>query len=147
MSDKRFTLDTNILVYAIDRDAGEKHSIAMRLIDHAMLKNCVLTVQALAEFYSATTRKKSAKHEYITSLIEAWTEVFPVIGTNGHVLSRALKAVHEHMLSFWDAMIWAAAKEGGCTHLYSEDFQDGQKIGGILILNPFTNAHAVEVDD
>lgn len=141
---KRFTLDTNILVYSIDRDAGEKHRIAMNIVDKAMLMDCVLTVQALAEFYSAATRKKSAQHDYITSLIEAWTEVFPIIGTNGHVLSRALKAVQEHTLSFWDAMIWSTAKEAGCTHLYSEDFQDGQKIGGIIIQNPFVHSTIFE---
>lgn len=139
MTDKCFTLDTNILVYSIDRDAGAKHKIAMNIIDKAMMMNCVLTVQALAEFYSAATRKKSAQHDFVVSLITGWEEVFPIIGNNGHVLSRALKAVHEHMLSFWDAMIWSAAKEAGCTHLYSEDFQDGQKIGGIIIKNPFAN--------
>lgn len=144
MTVKRFTLDTNILVYSVDRDAGEKHAIAMNIIDKAMLKNCVLTVQALAEFYSATTRKKGANHDYVVSLIEAWMDVFPIIGTNGHVLSRALTALNEHTLSFWDAMIWSAAKEAGCTHIYSEDFQDGRKIGGIIIQNPFKDSSAID---
>ena len=42
---------------------------------------------------------------------------------------------------FYDALIIAAALEGGCTTLFSEDLQDGQVInGGLTIRNPFASA-------
>lgn len=138
MIDNRITLDTNILIYSVDRDAKLKHEIACTLIEKAMLVDCVLTVQALAEFYTAATRKKYASHEEVMMFIEDWIKIFPVIGTGGNVLMRALSAVQEDNLSSWDAMIWSAAKEAGCTILISEDFQDGRKLGGILIRNPFS---------
>lgn len=53
----RFSLDTNILVYAVDRDSSERHELARELIGRAAQRDCVLTVQALAEFFHATTRK------------------------------------------------------------------------------------------
>jgi predicted nucleic acid-binding protein len=34
-------------------------------------------------------------------------------------------------------LIVASAIEGQCDVLYSEDFQDGQQIGGVTISNPF----------
>ena len=54
----RFSLDTIILIYAVDRDAGERHVRAGELMARAAPRDCVLTVPALAEFFHATTRKK-----------------------------------------------------------------------------------------
>ena len=56
----RFSLDTNILVYAVDRDAGERHRRSRALIGQAAKRDCVLTVQSLAEFFHATTRRTSS---------------------------------------------------------------------------------------
>lgn len=53
----RFSFDTNILVYAVDRDAGERHGRSKVLLEKAARRDCVLTIQALAEFFHATTRK------------------------------------------------------------------------------------------
>ena len=57
MSGRRFTLDTNLLVYAVDRDAGERHHRAIDIVDRAVDQDCVLTLQVLAEFFHAVTRK------------------------------------------------------------------------------------------
>ena len=56
MQDERFTLDTNILVYAVDRDAGERHDTAIDLVDNTVRQDCILTLQALSAFLYAVTR-------------------------------------------------------------------------------------------
>ena len=56
----RFSLDTNILVYAVDRDGGERHCRSVELVGRAARRDCVMTLQALAEFFHATTRGGSA---------------------------------------------------------------------------------------
>jgi predicted nucleic acid-binding protein len=53
------------------------------------------------------------------------------------VTFRALDAVPRHGLSFWDALIWAAAKENGISVIHTEDFQDGRDIEGVQFRNPF----------
>ena len=53
---KRISLDTNILVYAMDRDAGDRHVRAMELLDQAVESDCILTTQALGEFYKLSHR-------------------------------------------------------------------------------------------
>ena len=137
MSAKRLTLDTNILIYAIDRDAKEKHERAISLVDQAIHLDCVLTLQALCELYAAATRKKYATHDEVFSFIKELMVVFPVVTSATTTLSLALKTMTLHSLSFWDSLLWATAKENGCSLIISEDFQDNAIIGGVKIRNPF----------
>lgn len=137
MRDKRYTLDTNILVYAVDLDAGEKHEKAMDIVTQAIGNDCILTIQSLAEFYSAVTRKKYVKPAQATEFIQTWTQLFVVAGTNGACLMKALHGVETYQLAFWDAMLWATAKHAGCNIILSEDFHDQQVLEGVQIINPF----------
>jgi predicted nucleic acid-binding protein len=57
MTGHRFSIDTNILVYNIDKDAGTRHEQSRPLVDALVDRDCVLTLQALAEFFHAVTRK------------------------------------------------------------------------------------------
>jgi predicted nucleic acid-binding protein len=42
-----------------------------------------------------------------------------------------------HGFSIWDALVIRAALNAGCRVLYSEDLQDGRRIDGLEIVNPF----------
>ncbi|MBX9696517.1 MAG: PIN domain-containing protein [Alphaproteobacteria bacterium] len=144
MSAKRLTLDTNILMYAIDRDAKEKHERAMSIVDQAIHLECVLTLQALSELYAAATRKKYATHAEVSSFIKELMSIFPVITSSSTALSLALKVKEEHGLSFWDSLLWATAKENSCSLIISEDFQDGVLLGGVKIKNPFYSEDSLD---
>lgn len=135
----RFSLDTNILVYAIDRDADERHQRAKALIGRAARRDCVLTVQALAEFFHATTRKKLLTPSHASAFVHDWLEVFPVISADDTSLIDAMEAVNEHRLSFWDAVLWATARQNGCSAILSEDMQDGRRLNGVAFINPFSS--------
>lgn len=137
MSGERVTLDTNILVYALDRDAGERHGIASKLVERAAESDCVLTLQALAEFYFAVTRKGRMPAADAAAQIEDWQALFAVRAAAPATLRRAIAAVRDHRLAFWDAMLWACAKEAGCTLLITEDFQHGRTLDGLRFHNPF----------
>ena len=50
----------------------------------------------------------------------------------------AMDAVAEHRLSFWDAMLWATARQSGCSAILTEDMQDGRRLSGVEFINPFT---------
>ena len=133
----RFTLDTNILIYAVDRDAGERHERARAIVGQAARRDCVLTLQALAEFFHATTRKGLLGADRASAYVRDWLEVFPVAAADDATLSDAMDAVAEHRLSFWDAMLWACARRGGCAAVLSEDFQDGRRLSGVTFVDPF----------
>ena len=133
----RFSLDTNILVYAVDRDAAERHEQSRELMGRAAQRDCVLTVQALAEFFHATTRKNLLDPGMASAFVRDWLDVFPVTTADDAALVDAMDAVAEHRLSFWDAMLWATARQIGCAAIISEDMQDGRRLSGVEIVNPF----------
>lgn len=133
----RFTFDTNILVYAADRMAGRKHVGAEELVDLAAEADCVLTLQALGEFYSAVVRKKKRDPSGAEEFVSTWQSIFPIHSATPDCLTSAIRAVHRHGLAFWDAMLWATARDAGCSLLIGENFQDGRTLGGVTFVNPF----------
>lgn len=133
----RFTFDTNVLVYAVDRDAGDRHRIALDLVRRARGKDCVITLQALAELFRALTGKGKVAPAEATKIVHAWRDVAPVFAADDMCLVDAMDAVTDHNWSFRDAMMWATAKRAGCRLLISENGQDGRVLGGVTIVNPF----------
>ena len=138
----RFSLDTNILVYAVDRDAGDRHEQSKDLVGQAARKDCVLTVQVLAEFYFATTRKQLLEPARAKAFVHDWLNVFNIVSADSSTLVSAMEAVEEHRLSFWDAMIWAVARQAGCSAIVSEDMPGSRRLGGIEFLDPFFPSEA-----
>ncbi len=136
MTTERFSIDTNILIYAADNTAGEKHERAGRLLHAAAATDCFLTVQALAEFYHAVTRKGGLPAKTAAGLVEDWLLQFRVAAAEAAELSADLKQVIRHRLGFWDALLLETVRTAGCRVLLSEDFQNGRDYGGVLVLDP-----------
>ncbi len=137
MNGKCVSLDTNILVYSVDLDAGEKHNKAIELFAQLSPSNCVLSLQSLCEFFSAVTRKRLMPIGDAIDQVDDWQQFFPVISAKAATLTRALAAVKRNQLSFWDAMLWATIREAGVATLLSEDFPHEQHFDGVQIINPF----------
>jgi predicted nucleic acid-binding protein len=133
----RFTVDANVLIYAAVADDPERHRIARTLMRRAVGRDCVLIVQALAEFFAASTRKAKLPADRASSLIESWLRLFPCQGATSETLRRALQIRATHRFSFWDAMLWAVARDAGCRYLLSENFQAGRALEGVTFVNPF----------
>ncbi len=144
----RFTLDTNVLVYAVDHAAGERHRQAVALIRRLPGRDCVLTLQSLAElFRTLTGAKYGIEPARATDIVQQWRDVLPIVAADAVCLTDAMDAVTHHRWSFWDAMIWATAKRHGCRLLLSEDGQEGRTLGGVTIVNPFTESPQPLLDD
>ena len=133
----RLTFDTNILVYAADADAGERHVAAIDLVRRAVGADCVLTLQTLSELFNVTTRKLRLAARDAASLVNRLRDVFPVHPADEAVLDDAMAAIQRETLAFWDAMLWATAQQAGCRIILTEDFQDGCRLGAVTFLNPF----------
>ena len=141
MSDK-VLIDTNILVYAYDADAGQKRDKAEAIIDALWDQSTgVLAAQVLAEFFITIARK--VKHplplDDAREIIEDYRAAWDVFATTPDTVLLAIDGVERHQLSFWDGMIWASAVINGVPRIYSEDFQHGQIIEGVRIENPLMN--------
>lgn len=136
MSGKTF-VDTNILVYAHDADQ-DKRSIAREILIELMSsRRGALSPQVLQEFYVTVTRKiakplskrvaREIVHDY-----SVWC-----VNTTALEIAAAFRIEDESRISFWDALICAAAVKSGATLILSEDLNNGQKIAGIRIQDPF----------
>jgi predicted nucleic acid-binding protein len=138
MIDKaRITFDTNVLIYAAIADASPRHQIAERLLARAAQVNCVLVLQSLAEFVWVSTRKAYLSMDAAATMVGTWLDIYPSVQATPETVRAALVAVRRHHLGFWDAMLWAVAREAGCRYLLSENFQAGRTLEGVTFVNPF----------
>ena len=139
MKGDKIFLDTNIVVYAHDTSAGEKHKVAEKLMQDLWDSGLgVLSAQVLQEFFVIVTKKipkpldiKITK-EIISDLLK-----WEVVINNGDSILDAIEIHLRHRYSFWDSMIIESAIKGGASLLLSEDLPDGEVINGVTIKNPF----------
>src|SRR5271165_5397474 len=92
MSAERFTLDTNILVYSVDRSSPVKHGAARRIIDLAVHRDCWLTLQAISEFYAAAVRKSRMPAADAAAQASDWLDLFPSLPASSTAIRTALSA-------------------------------------------------------
>ncbi len=140
MSDSCFTLDTNILVYALDRRAGERHALAAGIIDQAVMLDCRLTLQSISEFYTAVTRKKVISQAEANAQARDWLAMFRTVAVSERAVRAALTSVETGQASYWDALLVATAAEAGCTTILTEDLADGGVLLGVRVVNPFAGS-------
>ncbi|MBN8815286.1 MAG: PIN domain-containing protein [Sphingomonas sp.] len=138
----RFTVDSNVLVYALDAGTPDKHVVAVDIMIRASMLDMVLTAQALAEFLAVIRRKYSEHFAAALDQARRWTVLFPPIATtHDHVVAGGDFAIR-HKLQFWDSVIWQAAASKQAVYFLSEDLQDGLSINGMTVLNPFNDDNA-----
>ena len=121
----------------LDRDAGRRHTLACEIVERSARRPCVLTIQALAEFFRAVTRKGIVPTTTADTLVRDWMLLFPTAAADAAALDGALVAVEHGGFSFWDALLMATVEGAGCTAVISEDMADGATIGSATVRHPF----------
>lgn len=135
----KYFVDTNILVYAYDLSAGEKHVLAAQLMEQWWENNNgYLSIQVLQEFFVTVTRKLTIPLDHhvarqIVVDLSHWQNHAPETSD----LLQAIDIQQTHRLAFWDAMLLQSATRLGCKQLISEDLNHGQKYGEVQVINPF----------
>ena len=137
MSLKTF-VDSNVLIYAHDIDAGTKHETAKKVLRELWSdRSGVLSVQVLQEFYVNVTRKIATplpkeKARLVVTTYSIWcTETSPA------EIAHAFRIEDESRIGFWDALVIASASRLGAARIISEDLNTQQSIAGVRIENPF----------
>jgi predicted nucleic acid-binding protein len=133
----RFFVDTNVLLYEIDASEPKKQRQAHSWINMLWEESAgALSWQVLHEFYVNATKKLGSSASHARSVVELFTQWQPV-DTTYALIQRGWYWTDTAQISYWDALILAAAERRGCQWLLSEDFQAGQKLGSITVVNPF----------
>jgi predicted nucleic acid-binding protein len=130
--------DTNILVYIHDRSSTAKRRTALELFRcHSTDRTLVLSTQVLQEFFVTVTEKAArVPVAQARGLVADYSRLNVVSIQSGHVLE-AIDVKARFRLSFWDALILAAAKSAEARVLYTEDLSHGRDYDGVRAHNPF----------
>ena len=135
----RFFVDTNLLVYAYDSSAGKKWKTSLEVLSLLWINRTgVLSTQVIQELFVSLTQKvrnpisPQAAKEIISDLLR-----WPLIVNDGGTILGAVDLQIKYHFSFWDCLILQAAVTSKSEFLLSEDFQHGQVIESVTILDPF----------
>jgi predicted nucleic acid-binding protein len=132
MSGDQF-FDTNILIYAFA--AGDRRTARAEAL---LAESGVIGVQVLNEFTNVARRKLGWDWPQVDAALAVIGQlVEPVRPLTAAIHARAVTLAPNHSLSFYDALIVAAAADAGCRLLLSEELQHGRRFGGVTIENPF----------
>ena len=132
-------VDTNVLIYSEDAAHPKKQSVAIDWLGELWRRRCGrLSTQVLNEFYVNVTRKikpsmPSGDARAEVRRYQRW-QPWPI----DHATVESAWAIESRFgLSYWDALIVAAARQCGCKFVLSEDMQHEQQIDNVQIINPF----------
>jgi len=135
-----YFIDTNLFIYQLEALDERKFETADRIIRRGIeTNNACISFQVVQECLNTALRKAEiplTTEETKTYLENVLTPLWRV-SPSPALYNRALDVQARYRYSFYDSLIVAAALAAGCTRVYSEDLQDGQRIEGLAIENPF----------
>ena len=140
-------IDTNLLIYLYDFNQPDKQAQARRVLEHLELtKSGRLSVQSLAEFLSASTRKLDPPLSPAQALeqVGLFVRMWSVFDLTPLIVLEAGRGVRDYSLAYYDAQIWAAARLNQTSVIFSEDFTDGSALEGVRFVNPFAPTFHLE---
>jgi predicted nucleic acid-binding protein len=136
----RFFLDANVFVYTFDASAPAKRAVAQELVERALTtRQGLISYQVVQEFLNVAGSRFAEpltvqdRRLYLDQVLIPLCEIF----AGPRLYQRALSVQERYRFGFCDSLILASALEAGCTVLYTEDLQAGQRIESLEIVDPF----------
>ncbi|HUY15309.1 MAG TPA: PIN domain-containing protein [Terriglobia bacterium] len=137
----RFFLDTNVFVYSFDHQAPKKAQLAGQLIRKAATtRKGIISYQVVQEFFNVALRRFAQPmtgpeaEQYLATVFRPLLAVH----SSQALYGEALRLSGRYQLHWHDSLIVAAAMQGQCSVLFSEDLQHGQRFEDLQVLNPFS---------
>ena len=125
-------------MYAVDRSDIAKQNAAFGVLQPTHDSDGVISAQVLGEFYNVVTRKFAR----VVATVDARAMVdqmarLPVVPIDARLVEAAIVGGERWQLSYWDALIIAAAETSGCQRVLSEGMAHGAVYGSVEVANPF----------
>ena len=137
MKGRKVFVDTNILVYAHDKDSARKHDCAKEKVLelwHSPILPAI-SIQVLQELYVTLIRKdisSKVARKIVTDYLQ-----WDIVENDSDLLLEGIKIREDYKLSFWDSLVVAAAIRAEAQILLTEDLSPNQRYRGVQIKNPF----------
>lgn len=135
-NESRVFVDTNILFYATDVEAGAKHDQAKKVVTEIWeARTGVISAQILSEWAVNLRKKLDLDWRRIRRFVEPYL-FWEVVAIEPVDPLKALQIADKHKLSFWDSMVVYSAQKARAVAVLTEDLSPGQKLGSVKIVNP-----------
>jgi predicted nucleic acid-binding protein len=136
MSGAKAFFDTNVLLSMYGGDPGKQARAKEIFRQYTLAGRLVVSTQVVQEFYAAGSRKLGMPREKLRDAIAALLDS-PLVMVGPSEITMAIQYEGRYQISFWDALTLAAAESGGSEVLFTEDLNDGQPYGKVVVHNPF----------
>ena len=136
MNGPKAFFDTNVLLYMYGGDRGKQARAKQLFREYAQSGRMLLSTQVVQEFYAAGSRKLGMPPRELREATAALLDS-PLVIVGPSQITSAIQNEERYKFSFWDGLILAAAESGGSEILFTEDLNDGQQYGRVLVRNPF----------
>jgi predicted nucleic acid-binding protein len=135
-------VDTNVLIYRLDRSEPDKQAKARTLLRQLISDPTptVLLWQVAGELVRQLRRWQDdgrLTRAALLRYVAVFRKHFPLVMPTPMVLDRALELTGRHSLSHWDSMVLAACLEAKVDTLYTEDMGAPTVYQGLRLINPF----------
>ena len=131
------TADSNVFVYLHDESEPAKRAIAREVTAELIRRESAIALQVVGEYQNVLRRRLRVPSWIAAQEARTLLEAFEVFAPTRANAEAALEQLAAGRLSYWDALLLAAASDAACTVLLSEDMQDGSVVYGVRIINPF----------
>jgi predicted nucleic acid-binding protein len=131
------TADTNVFVYSVDGRDPVKQQTARQVFAALANADSLVALQVVGELQNALHRRLKAPVHLASQQARNVFATFRSFGYAPYAVDIALAQSAAGRLSYWDALLLASCAQAGLTVLLSEDMQDGFKLGGVEVVNPF----------
>lgn len=129
-------IDTNILVYTLDKNDQKKNERARAVLQQIIEKHHpVISTQVINEFFVVATKKLHADPIVVKNIIHNFKHM-EIVNADLQLIEEAIDISVISQLSFWDSLVIAAAEKANCEFVFSEDLNAGHNYRGVLLLNP-----------
>ena len=136
MNGAKAFFDTNVLLYMYGGERGKQARATELFRRYALAGRLLLSTQVVQEFHVAGSRKLGMPRRELREATAALLDC-PLVTVGPSEITAAMQNEERYQISFWDGLILAAAESGGSEMVFTEDLNDGQQYGGVLVRNPF----------
>lgn len=124
--------DTNVLLYLLSEEAAKADRV-----EELLKTGGIISVQVLNEFAAVAVRKLAMRVDEIKEILAIIRGVCTAHALDVETHELGLELAERYRYSIYDSMIIASALRAGCSTVFSEDFQNGQKMDRLMIVDPF----------
>ena len=130
-------LDTNILVYSVDKNDPVRHAVARKIVLSAVSgRDFLISAQVLNEFSNIALLKLKMSVDETRKLVSFFSRM-NVVSVDRDWTDKALTLKQSYGTQFFDSLLLVAAEENSCEEILTEDLNDGQMYGSVKAVNPF----------